>query len=277
MTLVDKVAVVTGAGRGIGRAIALALAKEGAHIVVAALEEPEVLAVCREIQALERRAVPFPFDVTHEAQVQALAHTAEQNFGRVDILVNGAGVWQPVPLTTSTFSEALAGFDAIMSVNVRGAFLCTTAMLPIMIRQHEGHILNISSIGGVTRSGTTIIQYRHGEMFGIACTGGLGARWIRRGGGRTIPPSSPYGTSKFAVLGLTEYLAGELRPHGIRVNALCPSLTETRMTHTVFPGQDISSFLRPDAIAIVAVELVKEGPLGRTGESVLILGMETSS
>jgi len=145
----DRVAVVTGASRGIGRAIAVELARAGAHVVVTARSSdaaPSKLPgtiddTARQVQALGRRALAVPTDVTSEEQVQAMARRALDEFGRVDILVNNAGISFPAPFAQTPLKR----WELVLSVNLRGPVLCTQALLPQMIERKSGCVINISS------------------------------------------------------------------------------------------------------------------------------------
>src|SRR5262245_52024576 len=146
-SLEGRVAIITGASRGIGRAIALGLARHGCHIVVAAksTESTEKLpgsiyTVAKEVEALGAQALPFQIDVRDDTQIAAMAAQARQRFGRIDILINNAGAlwWKPVLETPAK------RLDLILGVNARASFLCAQAVLPAMIERKWGHIINMS-------------------------------------------------------------------------------------------------------------------------------------
>jgi len=192
MELEGKVAVITGAARGIGRAIALRLARDGADLVISDIREAQLSQVAQEVEALGRRALPVPADVRSSAQVQELFRRAVDVFGRVDILVNNAGVISIAPTLELTEEE----WDWVMDVNAKGTFLCSQAAARIMVGQGQGKIVNISSIAGKTGD----------------------------------PLLAHYSASKFAVIGLTQVMARELAEHGnIQVNAVCPGFIDTEM------------------------------------------------
>jgi NAD(P)-dependent dehydrogenase (short-subunit alcohol dehydrogenase family) len=188
--LKDKVALVTGGGRGIGRQIALAFASEGAHVAVAARTEREIKPVAERITGLGRRALAVPTDVADEARVAALVAETERVFGRIDILVNSAAVVTIEPLAKTTAEQ----WRRTMDVNVMGAFFATRAVLPGMIQRNEGRIVNISSTAGI-------------EGFANF---------------------SAFCASKFALIGLTRALAKELEGTAVTANALCPALVGTK-------------------------------------------------
>src|SRR5258708_3131837 len=194
MLLKDKVAVITGGGRGIGRAITLKFAVEGAAVVVAARTKSEIEAVAQEVRKAGGRAVAVPADVSDEKQCEHLIHEAASQFGKVDILVNNAGEYGPVkPVEEIT----PAGWDRVVAVHLRGAFLLMRLVLPGMYARCSGVILNISSLSAKSAFG-----------------------W-----------GSPYASAKAGMLGLTRVAAAEAARKGVRVNAICPGpVTETKMS-----------------------------------------------
>jgi NAD(P)-dependent dehydrogenase (short-subunit alcohol dehydrogenase family) len=185
-------AVVTGGGRGIGAAVARALAAEGARVVVAARTGGEVETVAREIVASGGTAWPARVDVTEEASVASLATEATGRVGAVDVLVTCAGVAWSAPLARQT----LADWERIFAVNVTGTFLVTRAFLPAMMERGYGRVIHIASVAGLA-----------------------GAKYI-----------AAYAASKHAVVGFTRAVAAEAAPRGVTVNALCPGYVDTGMT-----------------------------------------------
>jgi 3-oxoacyl-[acyl-carrier protein] reductase len=188
-----KVVVVTGAARGIGRAIALALAREGAAIVVVDVDQERIQQVVQEIEALGRQAVAIAADVSDRQAVQQLVGGAVSRFGRLDILVNNAGIIRRGGFLEHEPEE----WQRVLNVNLGGTFNCTKVAVPLMIKQGGGKIINISSVVG--------------KMGDIASA-----------------PS--YGTSKGAINTFTKSLARELAPYGITVNAVAPHAIETEMS-----------------------------------------------
>ena len=188
-----KVAIVTGAGRGMGKATALTLARDGAAVVVNDVNPKLAEAVAKEIEVAGGQVLAYVADVSDEAQVQAMVDATVERFGTVDILVNNAGILRSTsPLETIPLEE----WELIMAVNVTGVFLCTKAVLPIMKAKRSGKIVNISSSAG-----------RSTSTFGGA----------------------HYTTSKAAVLGLSRHTAREAAPYNVNVNAVAPGSMDTEM------------------------------------------------
>ena len=192
MKLQGLVAVITGAGSGIGRASALAFATEGACVLAADLNAASADETAEQVRAAGRDAEPFEVDVTNAERVEAMVQRAVDRFGRIDILFNNAGLPQAfTPFEAST--DAL--FDRIMDVNLRGVFYGCRAAIPRMKAQGGGVILNTASTAGI----------------------------------RPRPGLAVYNASKAAVITLTKTLAVELAPHHIRVVSICPVATDTPM------------------------------------------------
>jgi len=238
--LLDQIAVVTGASRGIGRQIAIDFAKAGAHVVVTARSSenaPSKLPgtiedTAREVEALGRRALAVPMDVTSEEQIGAMASRTLAEFGRCDILVNNAAISAPAP-----FHETpLKRWDLVMNVNLRGPFMCMQAFLPSMLERNSGHIINISSILAE----------------------------------EVISPMVSYSVSKIALEKLTQYAGLELKPHKIPVNCLRIEMsiaTEGWMYRN--PGMDFSDWEKPDAASEATLWIATQ-PADWTGNVVTI-------
>lgn len=209
--LTDKIALITGAGRGIGRAISLALAAAGAHVVAAARTRADIDAVVQEIEESGGAASAWPVDLSSEAEITALFDFIRQKFGRLDVLVNNAGIGLFGPLVD--FSSA--DMDRLYAINVRGTFLCSQQALKLMIPQANGYIINISSV--------------------------VGFKGYARQGGYTM--------TKHALMGLTKTLALEAQPHGIRVSVISPGGVNTPMIGDARPELDRSTLLQPEDIA----------------------------
>ncbi|HYH15571.1 MAG TPA: 3-ketoacyl-ACP reductase [Flavisolibacter sp.] len=193
-SLQGKVALVTGAGKGIGKAIAIALAKEGVHVGLVARTENDIKEVARQINELGVKALYTTADVSNRTEVEAAVTQVLGGLGPIDILINNAG--------TATFGNFLElepeVWEAQVRVNVFGVYYATRAVLPQMIERKTGDIVNISSTAGKTGS----------------------------------PVTSAYSASKFAVFGLSESLMQEVRKHNIRVTALAPSTVVTELAHS---------------------------------------------
>jgi meso-butanediol dehydrogenase/(S,S)-butanediol dehydrogenase/diacetyl reductase len=191
MRLVGKSAIVTGAGRGIGKATALRFAREGADVLVPDLDAAASERTAAEIQALGRKGVPLEMDVTRTADIQRMVEVALREFGKIDILVNNAGITlvrDPLALTEEEWDRTLA-------TNAKGVFFCMQAVAREMVKQRGGVILNAASISG--RAGKPMLV--------------------------------DYCASKFAVIGMTQGMALALARHGIRVNAVAPGIVDTDM------------------------------------------------
>jgi 3-oxoacyl-[acyl-carrier protein] reductase len=240
LKLAGKVAIVTGATRGIGRAIAVALAKEGADIGIAARTESEsasrsgtIYSVADEVRALGRKAIPIRTDVSKESDVRVMAETVMKELGSIDILVNNAAIF---PLFhTPLIDFPATSWDLTMDVNLRGVFLCIKAVLPHMIKKGSGSIINISSLASMTS-----------------------------GKGRIA-----YGAAKAALERLTYGLSEEIRDSNIAVNALSPlGLTETESVKDLYPDADHEKWVRPEDVARGAVWLACQDARKFTGRAV---------
>ena len=208
MLLKAKVAIVTGSGRGIGRAIAKKFAAEGAAILVTARSENEVRQVAAEINAAHGRAEAIAADVSREADCERIITAARKTFGRLDILVNNASIYGPVqPVEKIAPRE----WDEVIAVNLRGPFLLSRLVLPLMYEQGSGTILNITSIAAKA----------------------------------AFQLNSPYAASKAGLIGLTHTLAAEAARKGVRVNALSPGpVPETRMSQEL--GRNLAEYFQAD-------------------------------
>ncbi len=201
MDLTDKVAIVTGSARGIGRAIALKLAEVGADVVVndieAAAESLE--SVVKEIKALNRQSLAVTADVSSSEDVNRLIETAVKEFGKIDILVNNAGVTRDQLLMKMTDEE----WDTVLNIDLKSAFLCTRAVIRHMLRQRSGRIISIASVVGMV--------------------GNAG--------------QANYASAKAGVIGLTKSIAKEVGSRGITVNAIAPGYIQTKMTEQLNDDQ----------------------------------------
>jgi acetoin reductase-like protein len=192
MRLRNKVAIVTGAGTGIGHAIALALAKEGANVVIGDIKENSARTTATEIEAMRRKTLAVKCDVRSSSEVENMVQKTLEKFGKINILVNNAGVSTMALVVDMTEEE----WDFNLDVNAKGAFLCSRAVARQMIKQGEGgKIINLGSIAG-----------KSGEQY-----------------------YAHYNASKAAVIAFTASLARELAPYKINVNAVCPGSVQTSM------------------------------------------------
>ena len=196
MKLAGKTAIITGAGRGIGRTIARAFAEEGADVLVASRTLSEVAETAQEARALGRHALPLMVDVSSRDEVERMVARGLEEFGKVDILVNNAGTYGSIGPLVDNDPEK---WVRTVSVNLFGAFFCARAVLPFMIRQRRGKIINLS--GG--------------------------------GASSPLPNFSAYAASKAAIVRLTETLAEEVQPFNIQVNAIAPGAVNTGLTDAV--------------------------------------------
>lgn len=244
MKLQGTVAVVTGASRGIGRAVALALAQDGADVVCSARSTeaaPSKLPgtieeTVREVEALGRRALAVPCDISREQDVDELAQRTLSHFGRIDVLVNNAAVnfWAPLA------ELPIKRWDLVLNVNLRGTLLCAKAFLPQMLEQGSGRVINVSS-------GAAVDMEISAEL-GII----------------------PYAVSKVAVEKLTEGMALELAPKGIAANCLrIESSVATEGARFLNPDVDYSDWETPEAAADALLWLAEREP-GYTGHVVTI-------
>ena len=198
--LIGKVAMVTGAGRGIGRAIALRLAQDGADVVIADVDLAAAEGVAAEVRQMGRRALAAKMDVTQKAQVGATVERAVAELGRMDILVNNAGILGPTTPVADTPEE---DWDRCIAVHLKGAFLCCQAVVPHMIGQGYGKIVSMASVAG-----------KEGN-----------------------PNLAAYSVAKAGIMCLTKSLAKEVATLGINVNCISPTVIETDLIKDMDPEQ----------------------------------------
>jgi len=209
--LMNQVALVTGAGRGIGRCISLRLAEAGAHVVLTSRTIEQLKNVEQEIIDGGGMATSFRCDVSKEEDVLSMFKSLKEKLGKLDILINNAAVGSFGKLWDFPVKE----FDRIISVNLRGVFLCSQQAMKMMIPARKGYIINISSVVGI----------------------------------KGYPNQSAYTASKHGVMGLTKSLAVEAKEYNIRVSAILPGVVETDMALAARPDLDPSVLLKPDDIA----------------------------
>ena len=217
-----QVAIVTGAGRGIGRAIAEAFAREGAAVVLAARTRQQIAEVAAAIEAAGGRALAIPTDVTQDTAVVALVEQTVADFGRLDVLVTAAGTASFGPVVGTKPED----WDAMLAVNLRAVMACCRAVLPVMVHQHRGTILNIASVAAQ----------------------------------RFIPGSAAYAATKAGVVVWSRVLREEVRAEGVRVGVLVPGAVDTPLWDTIPQGPDRSRMLKPEDVARAAVLMASLPP-----------------
>ena len=227
-----KVALVTGAGRGIGRAIALAFAEEGAAVALVARSRADLAGVAAEIRERGGRALAVPADVTQDAAVESVVENVAGELGRLDILVTSAGT-----ASFAVVSDSKPGdWDAMLALNLRAVMVCCRAALPTMMRQRSGTILNLASIAAK----------------------------------RALPGSAVYTATKMAVIGFSRVLAEELRPHGVRVGVLVPGAVDTPLWDSLGSSPPRDKMLRPEDVARAAVLMAALPPHASLEELTLL-------
>lgn len=225
-----QVAVVTGAGRGIGAAIARKLAALGATVVLCGRSMKPLQSAAAGIITIGGQSRAVQCDVCNLASVQALADFVEKTFGRIDILINNAGVGSfAAPLHGLTPEE----WEKVLNTNLRGVYYCIRSFAPMMIRAKTGHIVNISSLAGKN----------------------------------ALPNGAAYAASKWGLNGLTYSVAEELRPYNIRVAVVCPGSVDTELSPHA--GKDPNKMLQPDDVAHVVAMLVTQSPRSFASEVLL--------
>ena len=226
----EQVAVVTGAGRGIGAAIARKLACLGAVVILCGRKRDPLESTAAEIGEAGGRAEVLPCDVTDLSSVEAAAQHIDKTHGRADILVNNAGIGGFGGPLHEMLPES---WDAVLNTNLRGVYYCIRSFAPMMVRAKNGHIINISSLAGKN----------------------------------PLPNGAAYAASKWGLNGLSYSVAEELRTHNIRVSVVCPGSVDTELSpHT---GKDSKKMLRPEDVAHVVAMLVTQAPQSFVSEILL--------
>ena len=226
MLLVRKNAIITGAGRGIGRAIAETFAAQGCNVAVLARSVEEIEETAGRLRALGVRTIAIPCDVTRAPSVEAAFAEAEAFLGSVDILVNNAGMARFMPFA----SMSLEDWNDTLAANLTSVFLCTQRVLPGMKVRRSGRIINISSVSGL----------------------------------KPIAEQSAYCAAKHGVNGLTKTLALELQAFGIGVHAICPGGVVTRLAEEAMPERDMTDWMQPEDVAHAALFLATQSPRAAT-------------
>jgi 3-oxoacyl-[acyl-carrier protein] reductase len=228
--LAGQVAVITGAGRGIGRAIALKLAELGAHTVLCGRSRDALEQTAEAIKNVGGTTSAIQCDVTDVHSVEALAQRVEQTFRRLDILVNNAGIGGEVGPLLQLSPD---GWDRVMNTNLRGVYYCIRSLAPLMIKARSGHIINISSLAGKN----------------------------------PLPNQAAYAASKWGLNGLTYSIAEELRAHNIRVSVICPGSVHTEFSE--HPGKNVEKMLQASDVAHAVAMLVTQSPQSFASEILL--------
>jgi NAD(P)-dependent dehydrogenase (short-subunit alcohol dehydrogenase family) len=228
--LAGQIAVVTGAGRGIGAAIAQMLSKLGATTVLCGRTQSALDSTAKAILAAGGKTEVIPCDVTILHQLEYAAARVDSTFGHLDILVNNAGV---AGMNEPLHMLLPEDWDRILNTNLRGVFFAIRAFVPLMIRAYSGHIINISSLAGKN----------------------------------ALPNGAAYAASKWGLNGLTYSIAEELRQHNIRASVICPGSTETELTPHA--GKDPKKMLQPEDVAHAVALLVTQSPQSFISEILL--------
>lgn len=243
MDLNGKIAIVTGAGQGLGWAIAKRLADDGASLVIADINWEKAQEKSSFLQKIGKKAMAIKVDVSRASEVNNMVSQVLEKFGRIDILVNNAGILGPY-FPVEEYPEEL--WDQVIAVNLKGTFLCCKAVIPIMKKQGRGSIVNIASVAG---------KEGNANM-------------------------APYSASKGAIITLTKTLGKELATSNIRVNAVSPALLETEMTQSMTPEQralltskiPMGRLGKPEEVAAVVKFLVSDEASFVTGQCYDISG-----
>ncbi|MGA2775421.1 MAG: 3-oxoacyl-[acyl-carrier-protein] reductase [Candidatus Omnitrophota bacterium] len=242
MRLKDKVAVITGGARGIGKAIAVAYAREGADIVVADVNPEEAEKTAKEIEGLGRKALALTMDVTDYAKVEEAVNKILDKFAKIDILVNNAGITKDNLLLRMSQAE----WDAVLNVNLKGTFNCIRAVSRTMIKQRSGRIISIASIIGLIGN----------------------------------PGQANYSASKAGIIALTKTAAKELASRNINVNAVAPGFIQTDMTaklseelkQKMLSAIPLNKLGSPDDVAAMCLFLASEDSGYITGQTIVVDG-----
>ncbi|HXU88573.1 MAG TPA: SDR family NAD(P)-dependent oxidoreductase [Methylomirabilota bacterium] len=238
MELEGQVAIVTGGGRGIGRATALELARLGADVVVAELDKAGAERTASEVGALGRKSLAIATDVTRRSDLTAMVERTKAALGRIDVLVNNAGIYR----AASTLDVTEEHWDAIMTINAKAVFFASQAVLPVMIAQKRGAIVSLASMAGKIGSKTNL----------------------------------PYNASKAAVISMTKSLALAHAADGIRVNCVCPGFVETDMWKMVARDQGALLGMSAEEFTRQRASQVPLGRMERAEDVAAVIGFLAS-
>ena len=239
-----KVTIVTGAGRGMGKSVAIQLAKQGANLLINDIDTELAEATAKQIIRLGGTAIAHNANISIEAEVKSLIHTCISHYNTIHILINAAGILRPTKVIKITQKE----WDLVMDVNLKGTFLCSKTVLPYLRKEKWGRIINFSSTAGKS----------------VSTIGG-----------------AHYTASKAGVLGFTRHLAKEEANHGITVNAICPGLIDTEMVRMTIDEVSINKFTQqfpinrlgtPEEVSELVMFLASENASYITGASLDING-----
>jgi len=240
--LTGKTAIVTGASRGLGKAMALALAQAGANVVIT--DVMDTASAVQEIEATGAKALGLKVDVTNQKDIDSMVKATVEKFKKIDILINNAGVYYPTPVKDMVEND----WDKIMNINLKGTLYCTQAVGKEMCKSKSGSIINIASIAGIM----------------------------------AIAQSAAYNASKAAIIMLTKTLATEWASSGIRVNAICPGIFATDMTKDMLQDKGFQQMVKakvpmgryatPDELMGAAVYLASSASSYTTGHALVVDG-----
>jgi NAD(P)-dependent dehydrogenase (short-subunit alcohol dehydrogenase family) len=220
MELKGKVAIITGAGRGIGRSVALDLAKEGCNLVVTSRSQAELVSLVEEVKVSGAEAIGLPLDLCLEENVDKLVNQTVSKFGTIDILINNHGVLYPEPFLEATLEH----WDHTMSTNLRSVFLLSQKVLNLMKERRCGYIINVASV----------------VAFGVQTH------------------ATAYGVSKCGMVGLSQALYEAAKEYGVKVSTVYPGITDTKMVRDLNPPTKPEQWMLPEDISYCVLFLLKQ-------------------